>query len=96
MVSVITYAELLTGAALGHHDQSAVRGFFDELIDEILSVDRSVADSAAQLRSRHVSLKMPDALILATADAHHADLVITGDERWPAVGIVAPVEVLGA
>src|SRR5215207_10645621 len=31
VVSAITYAELLTGAALGRHDQTPVRGFFSEL-----------------------------------------------------------------
>jgi predicted nucleic acid-binding protein len=96
VVSVITYAELLTGAGLGHHEQSAVRGFFDQLIDEIVSVDRAVAERAAGLRSQDLPLKMPDALILATADVHQADLVITGDERWSAVGISPPVEVLAA
>jgi len=96
VVSVITYAELLTGAGVGHHEQEAVRGFFEQIIEEVLGVDRVVAERAAQLRSQHLSLRMPDALILATADIHHADLVITGDERWSAVGISPQVEVLTA
>jgi predicted nucleic acid-binding protein len=79
VVSVITYAELLTGAGLGHHAQSAVRGFFEQLVDEIHSVDRAVAERAAQLRTRTPALKMPDALILSTADLRDAELVITGD-----------------
>jgi len=94
VVSVITYAELLTGAGHGHHEQSAVRGFFAQLIDEVYSVDRAVAERAAVLRSQTPSLKMPDALILATAEVHHADLVITGDDRWPDVGIGSRVELL--
>jgi predicted nucleic acid-binding protein len=96
VVSVITYAELLTGAGLGHHEQPAVRGFFAQLIDEVYSVDRAVAERAAELRSQTLSLKMPDALILATADLHDADLVVTGDDRWPAVGIASRVELLTA
>lgn len=96
VVSVITYAELLTGAGLGRHERSAVRGFFAELIDEVYSVDRAVAEGAAELRSRTPSLKMPDALILATAELHNADLVVTGDDRWPAVGIASRVELLAA
>jgi predicted nucleic acid-binding protein len=95
-VSVITFAELLTGAGLGHHQQSAVRGFFGELIDEIYSVDLAVAERAAELRSQTASLKMPDALILATADVHHADLVVAGDDRWPGVGIGSRIELLVA
>lgn len=34
-----------------------------------------------RLRSAKSSLKLPDALVLATADLVEADLVITGDER---------------
>jgi len=94
IVSVITYAELLTGAGLGHHAQSAVRGFFEQLIDEIYNVDRAVAERAVQLRSQTPSLKMPDALILATADLRDADLVVTGDTRWSGVDIGARVDVL--
>jgi predicted nucleic acid-binding protein len=96
VVSVITYAALLTGAGVGHHALSAVRGFFEQLIDEIYSVDRAVAERAAELRTRAPSLKMPDALILATADLHSADLVVTGDDRWTGVGIGARLELLAA
>ena len=96
VVSVITYAELLTGAGRGHHEQSAVRGFFAQLIDEVYSVDNAVAERAAELRSQMPSLRMPDALILATADLCDADLVVTGDDRWPGVGIGPRIELLKA
>jgi predicted nucleic acid-binding protein len=85
VVSVISYAELLTGAGLGHHDEKTVRGFFADLIDEVHDVDRAVAERAAELRTANPSLKMPDALILATADVHDVDVVITADRRWVAV-----------
>lgn len=95
IVSVITYAELLTGAGLAHHDQTAVRGFFADLVDEVHDVDRSVAERAAELRVARPSLRMPDALILATADLRQADLVITGDHRWVDSGIDPRIELLG-
>jgi predicted nucleic acid-binding protein len=80
LASAVTYAEVLTGARLGRHDEKRVRGFFTDLISEILPVDAAVADKAADLRSSRKSLRMPDALILATADLHsEADLVVTGD-----------------
>lgn len=80
LVSAVTYAEVLTGARLGRHDEERVRGFFNDLVSEILPVDADVADKAADLRSRRKSLRMPDALILATADLNpEADLVVTGD-----------------
>jgi predicted nucleic acid-binding protein len=86
IVSVITYAGLLTGARLGDRDQGAVRGFFAELIDEVHDVDRWVAERAAELRATKPSLKMPDALILATADLQQADVVMTGGLRSASVG----------
>jgi len=67
-VSVIAYAEVVTGSRIGHHDQSIVGGFFEDLVLEITPVDVGIADRAADLRSRRSSLRMPDALILATAD----------------------------
>ena len=96
IVSVITYAELLTRAGLGHHEQSTVRGFFGQLIDQVCDVDRTVAERAAELRTQTPTLKMPDALILATADVARADLVVTGDERLSAVDIGPRIELLVA
>jgi predicted nucleic acid-binding protein len=82
LVSVVTYAEVLTGARLGHHDEDQVRGFFSQLISEVLPVDTNVADKAAELRSRRRSLHMPDALILATAETEpDVDLILTGDRH---------------
>jgi predicted nucleic acid-binding protein len=82
LVSAVTYAEVLTGARLGHHDEDEVRGFFSQLISEVLPVDTAIAEKAADLRSRLKSLRMPDALILATADTElEVDLVLTGDKQ---------------
>ena len=80
LVSAVTYAEVLTGARLGHHDERQVKGFFSDLISEVLPVDVNVADTAADLRSRRKSLRMPDAMILATAEIQpEVGLVVTGD-----------------
>lgn len=82
LASVVTYAEVLTGARLGHHDEGDVAGFFAGLLSAILPVDVAVADKAADLRSRFKSLRMPDALILATAELDpEVDLIVTGDQR---------------
>lgn len=86
LVSVVTYAEVLTGARLGHHDEGQVRGFFAQLISEVLPVDMTVADKAAEFRSRHKPLRMPDALIFATAATNpDVDLLVTGDAQAPKV-----------
>ena len=95
-VSVITYAELLTGAGLGHHARDAVQGFFTDLIDTVHAVDKEVAERAATLRTEQRALRMPDALILATADVRGADVVLTGDKRWRRAGVRPEIEVLAA
>ena len=96
LVSVVTYAEVLTGARLGHHDEGQVRGFFAHLVSEVLPVDTTVADEAAELRSRLKSLRMPDALILATAEtSQEVDLIVTGDAKASKVpGLVCAVHLL--
>jgi predicted nucleic acid-binding protein len=96
LVSTVTYAEVLTGARLGRHDVEQVRGFFFELTSGILSVDVEIAEKAAELRGRLKSLRMPDALILATADiAPEAELVLTGDKQMERVsGLSCRVQVL--
>lgn len=49
----------------------------------VLAADVDVARSAAGLRAGHPSLKLPDALVIATAVVHEADALITTDRRWP-------------
>jgi predicted nucleic acid-binding protein len=80
-VSVVTVAEVLTGAKLGHHDESTVRRFFAQTITRRIPLDEPAAERAAELRAAHKILKMPDALILATADLN-AEIVLTSDEQW--------------
>lgn len=81
IASAVTYTEMLTGVALGHHDPAIVRGFFRDVIAEIIPVDVDVAERAAQLRGSHKSLKTPDALTLATGELY-ADLVLISDDQW--------------
>jgi predicted nucleic acid-binding protein len=81
VVSVITYAEVVTGARLGHHDEGRVRGFFADLISRILSVDVAIGDCAARLRAQTRALAMPDALIAATAELDpEIKLLVSGDQ----------------
>jgi predicted nucleic acid-binding protein len=82
VVSAVVYAEVLTGARLGHHDEARVAGFFSELVWRILPVDVAIADMAAGLRAANGALRMPDALILATAAVHaDVELLLSGDAR---------------
>ena len=43
----------------------------------------AIAEAAALLRARHRSLKLPDALVIATASVLDADDLITTDRNWP-------------
>ncbi len=44
------------------------------------------SERAAQLRADHPWLRTPDALQVASALEHHADLVVTNDEQWRRIG----------
>lgn len=94
--SVVSLAEVLTGAHLLHHDEELVRGFFADLVAEILPVEVATAERAAELRAADKSLRMPDALIAATADAHpDVDLLLTGDSGLASVrGLACRVRLL--
>jgi predicted nucleic acid-binding protein len=96
VASVISYAEVMTGVSLGHHSEAAVNGFFDVLVRELLPVDRAVAARAAVLRGARRSLRMPDALILATADLDdEIEAVLCADRDWPKVrGLACRVDLL--
>lgn len=43
-------------------------------------ITREIAERAAVLRK---AVRLPDALVLATADVLDADVVLTADARWP-------------
>jgi predicted nucleic acid-binding protein len=96
VASTVSYAEVMTGVSLGHHPQKAVEGFFDVLIRELMPIDRSVAARAAELRGKRISLRLPDALILATADLHEdIGTTLCADAEWPKVkGLSCKVELL--
>ncbi len=53
----------------------AVEDFVDGLRIEIVVADRELAHSAAQLRADHRALRLPDALVLATARRYEAPLL---------------------
>jgi predicted nucleic acid-binding protein len=93
VTSAVTVAEVLTGALLGHQDEELVRGFFSDLIATVIPVDNAIAEQAARLRSKH-SLRMPDAIVLATATIHSdVAALITGDEQIAKAGKSSGLEI---
>jgi predicted nucleic acid-binding protein len=45
-------------------------------------IDQVVCETSARLRAKYVWLRTPDALQLATAIKHEAQVVMTNDDRW--------------
>jgi len=70
LISRITWMEVLVGA---EGDDSELRDFLETHF-EIIPLDLAVAETAVQLRREH-HIRLPDAIIWATAKAHKAVLV---------------------
>jgi len=78
------YAEVLVGPSrVGVDAVETVRRLAVRLPLVIAPLDEEVAVAAADLRAHHRSLKLPDALVIATAVVLDADLLVTTDRRWP-------------
>jgi predicted nucleic acid-binding protein len=97
VASVVTFAEVMTGAKAGRHPEQTVRGFFEDVVTELRPVAVAEAERAAELRAERRGLRLSDALILATAGLHpDVDLLLCGDRqamKVPRLG--CRVELLG-
>jgi predicted nucleic acid-binding protein len=77
------YAEILVRpAAQGPPTVARVDNALDAMAISIADADREIARRAATLRARHPSLRLPDALVIATAVDLDADHLLTTDQRW--------------
>jgi predicted nucleic acid-binding protein len=65
-----------------------VRAVVHRLPVAVVHLDEEIATQAAMLRARHRSLKLPDALVIATAEHSNADRLITTDRKWPTVKVM--------
>ena len=68
-----------------------VERFLVDLGTRVHPLDEAVAHTAARLRASHASLRLPDALTVATATVV-GGAVLTTDKGWPRLGV--PVTVL--
>ncbi len=89
------YAEVLVAPfRRGAEAASEVDAFVDALPAVVEPATRTVARAAAELRARYANrLRLPDALVVATAIELGADRVITTDAGWPDLPV--SVEVVG-
>ena len=74
-ISIITWMEVMVGA--DHDLEAATRSFLNGF--DVIAVDEKIAERAVSLR-RTRRIKLPDAIIWATAQAH-AMLFVTRDTR---------------
>ncbi len=79
VIAASVYAEILVHPLKRGSDQ-AIDDFLAAIGADVVAIDRDIARRAAQLRATHPSLRLPDALSLATAHATKADL-LTLDQR---------------
>ena len=74
LVGASVYAEVMV-RPLQRGAEAAVDAFLDGIGASVVPVDRAVARLAAQLRARHRSLRLPDAMALAAALSSAAELL---------------------
>lgn len=83
-ISVITWGELRVGAVRrGAEAERMLEAFRAAVIDRIVGVDEATAESAALLRAADLTIRIPDALIIATAREAGADALLTADRKFP-------------
>lgn len=90
-----TYSEILVNPSRkGPGAVIEVDGIVDALPCAIVPIDRTIAASAARIRAHHGrALRLPDALVLATADVLGAQRVMTADTDLEGRGV--DIELIG-
>lgn len=83
------YAEVLVRPSQAGDDAvNTVNEFIDALPAAVEPITRPIAAEAARLRARHGRrLRLPDALVVATARSIGASQILTTDGGWPDVGV---------
>ncbi len=96
MLPASAYAEILVAPhRRGGEAVATVDAFVDALPAAVEPATRAVAAQAAELRARHgARLRLPDALVVATAVVLGARRVLTTDAGWPDLPV--PVEIVPA
>ena len=75
---------LVSPARAGESSVTAIREFIKRLPLVVAELDIEIAVVAARIRARHgQKLKLPDALVIATAIQKGAGSLVTTDRGWP-------------
>ena len=76
LISIVNWIEVMSGARTAEESE-IIRKFLSQF--ECLDVDALIAEEAARLRQES-RLKLPDTIVLATAQVHHAVLITRGTD----------------
>ena len=87
--SELTPAELLTGPLVRRENDLA--DIYKVLINDagnlrVVPIDRSILIKAAEIRAEVKSLRLPDAIHLASASLMNCSHLVSGDRRLPSIG----------
>ncbi|KAM3090283.1 type II toxin-antitoxin system VapC family toxin [Phormidesmis sp. 146-35] len=82
--SIITEMELLSYPNLSLAEEQQIRNFLTQLL--IIGIDESIKSQAIALRKQH-RLKLPDAIIAATAQSLNA-LLLTNDLKLSSISTI--------
>lgn len=83
LIPTSVYAEILVAPnRRGAEAVAEVEAFLSDLSIRLEALTPAIARVAAKLRSEFRRLRLPDALVLATAVELGAEVVLTGDESW--------------
>lgn len=87
LIPTSAYAEILVAPhRRGAEAVAEVEAFLSDLSIRLEAVTPPIARAAAKLRAASRNLRLPDALVLATAEELGAEVVLTGDESWARIG----------
>jgi predicted nucleic acid-binding protein len=95
VIPSLVLAEVLVGVARAEPGALERRQRdLSSAFDTARPLDEAVAVAAARLRARHRSLRMPDAIVIATGIVDEVDAILTADRRWagvdPRVVVLSP------
>ncbi len=83
VIPVSVYAEILVAPyRRGAEAVAEIESFLQDFAMRIELITPAIARAAARLRGEFGGLRLPDALVLATADELEAGSVLSGDESW--------------
>ena len=85
MTSILTLLEVLVVPLRAGHESLA--SDYRRVLNHtkgltLYPVDHAVCERAAKMRADHPWLRTPDALQIATAVEHGAQIIVTNDNRW--------------